>query len=104
MALSGLDFGANEYQPFPSLIDGLSYAHLTSLVNGISTAVPYMNATSILEAKQYGYYSIVMLANSGTASALSRVMLIVLNTQACNTINLGLLKEKGDSGGQLAWL
>ena len=102
--MSGLDFGANEYQPFPALINGLSYAHLSSLITGISTAVPYMNATAVLKAKEYGFYSIVKLANSGTATALTRVMLIVLNTQACNTFNLVLLKEKGDVGGQLAWL
>lgn len=50
------------------------------MIGKVSTGAPYMNATSIAEAKMYGYYSIVKLANTGTASALERVMLIVLNT------------------------
>jgi hypothetical protein len=78
VALSGSEFGGNQQQTFPTpLIEGLSSDHLTALVNTVSTGAPYMNATSIAEAKQYGYYSIVKLANSGTATALARVMLIV---------------------------
>ncbi|TNV81201.1 hypothetical protein FGO68_gene7320 [Halteria grandinella] len=105
VALSGWEFGPQQAQLFPTvLVDGVSSDHLTTLIGKVSIGAPYMNATSIAEAKMYGYYSIVKLANSGTATALERVMLIVLNTQACNTFNLGLLKEKSDAGGQLNWL
>lgn len=31
-------------------------------------------------------------------------MLLVLNTEACNTYNLGLMGEASDAGAQLAWL
>lgn len=51
VALGGDEFGPDQLQPFPALKDGLSYDHLTSLITSVSTAVPFMNVTSVAEAK-----------------------------------------------------
>jgi sphingomyelin phosphodiesterase len=46
----------------------------------------------------------VGLTNSGTATALNKVMLLSLNTMVCYTFNLPLLREKGDVAWHLGWL
>jgi len=45
-----------------------------------------------------------MAGTSTATTSLSSVILISLNTMACNSYNLGLMPEKSDPGNQLTWL
>jgi hypothetical protein len=42
--------------------------------------------------------------NAQTAIPRTDLQVIFINTNACNNQNLGLMREKSDPGGQLAFL
>ncbi len=55
--------------------------------------------TELADISQYGYYYQAKLPSTANIPNLNKIMIIVLNTMACNTLNLKLMSAKGDVDG-----
>ncbi|CDW83826.1 UNKNOWN [Stylonychia lemnae] len=98
-------FGTDEFLPNQTQFFAFrSTRRQVQLANILTAPRTSTNATAVSEAQGYGYYSVYNLNTGSRTSTLSKVMLIVLNTQVCYTYNSGLLREQNDPAGMLSWL
>ena len=63
--------------------------------------VDWIDADNLEQFREYGYYSQSL---DYISEGLSHAKIIILNTQASNNLNWGLLTSLNDPGNQLKWL
>jgi hypothetical protein len=95
-------YSLSEEELLPNATESFSksgLSMLTNISNGISSNLGTLNTTALNEFKTYGFYSVYNLAGTTAATtSLSSVILLSLNTMACNSYNMGLMSEKTDPG------
>lgn len=70
-------FSAKTLEPLPTYLTSI-----TTRLGGL------MNLTQFAEFTDYGSYTQFNLANTANIPNLNKVMVIILNTMTCNTLNL----------------
>ena len=88
---------------WPVNVQDFTHSNSNKLINGYAPVwSDWLGLDATTEFKKYGYYSTSLKFKDGTS--IGNTWVIGLNTQACNTHNLYLLKNRYDPGNQLEWL
>lgn len=89
---------------WPVNIQDFSKPYSDAVINGYAPSwLDWLGPETIDEFKRFGYYSTKLKYKDGSLVS-GNTYVIGINTQACNTLNLMLLKNRYDPGNQLAWL
>jgi hypothetical protein len=96
LALGNTEFSGTNSQSFSAKTLEPLPTYSASIIARLGAV---LNATQFAEFTDYGSYTQFNLANTANIPNLNKVMVIVLNTMVCNTLNLQLLGIKGDVAG-----
>lgn len=83
---------------WPVNVQDFSTPYSDPVINGYAPSwADWLDAEALNEFKRYGYYSTQLKYKDGTPVS-GNTYVIGLNTQACNILNLLLLKNRYDPG------